>query len=67
MSTMVRFCHNNGNDSNWYCPYNAKYETDTKYLKSISSGFYEYLSLLNKGQKQMGWFVLWNKYGDGIE
>ena len=38
------FCHNNGNDSNWYCPYNAKYETDTKYLKSISSGFYEYLS-----------------------
>ena len=26
------FCHNNGNDSNWYCPYNAKYETDTKYL-----------------------------------
>ena len=46
------FCHNNGNDSNWYCPYNAKYETDTKYLKSISSGFYEYLSLLNKSRSK---------------
>ena len=46
------FCHNNGNDSNWYCPYNAKYETDTKYLKSISSGFYEYLSLLNKSRSR---------------
>ena len=46
------FCHNNGNDSNWYCPYNAKYETDTKYLKSISSGFYEYLSLLNKSSSK---------------
>ena len=46
------FCHNNGNDSNWYCPYNAKYETDTKYLKDISSGFYEYLSLLNKSRSK---------------
>ena len=46
------FCHNNGNDSNWYCPYNAKYETDTKYLKSISSGIYEYLSLLNKSRSK---------------
>ena len=46
------FCHNNGNDSNWYCPYNAKYETDTKYLKDISSGIYEYLSLLNKSRSK---------------
>ena len=46
------FCHNNGNDSNWYCPYNAKYETDTKYLKNISSGFYEYLSLINKSRSK---------------